>query len=204
MKRAEGDGYHSPLRRAQVAATRDQILDALGTLLERGEEPTYGTIATAAGVQERTVYRHFPSKEDLHGAFWRRVHQQRIGVVADAEDLPALLRLVGETFAGFSQNAALVRGILHSPQGREIRLGANDQRRRRFEKIAAKELPGHKAPERRRAAAAAQVLASALSWEYLLDYWGMGPDEATATVQQAITALFRGLGPATVRTKEER
>ncbi len=72
--------YRSPLREAQAAATRDRILDAVATLFERGDDPTYGAIAAVAAVQERTVYRHFPSKDDLYRAFWCRVHEQRIGV----------------------------------------------------------------------------------------------------------------------------
>jgi AcrR family transcriptional regulator len=194
MKRAEvTEGqYHSPLRKAQAAATRDQILDAVATVFERGEEPTYAVVAAAAGVQERTVYRYFPTKDELHRAFWRRVHEQRIGVGPEAVDLPSLLQTVADSFRGFAGHAALVRGMLHSAQGRAIRLSANDQRRRRFERVAAAELPQCGLPERRRVAAAAQVLCSAMAWEYLQDYWGMSADEAIATVQDAVTAMLRG------------
>ena len=62
--------YHSPLRAAQAAATTQRILEAVGAVLERGDEPTFAHVADAAGCQERTVYRHFPTKEDLAAAFW--------------------------------------------------------------------------------------------------------------------------------------
>jgi AcrR family transcriptional regulator len=175
-----------------VAATREKILDAVAALLERGVDPTYAAVAGAAEVQERTVYRHFPTREDLHREFWARVHRDRIGVGPAAADLPALLDMVGAAFAGFSANEGLVRAMLHSAEGRAIRLAANEERRRRFEKVAAAELPGRSAGERRQAAAAAQVLASAMAWEYLQDYWGMGPAQSSETIQNALAALFRG------------
>jgi AcrR family transcriptional regulator len=188
--------YHSPLRKAQSAATREQILDAVATVFERGEEPTYAAVAATAEVQERTVYRHFPTKEDLYQAFWRRVHERRIGVVGDdTRDLESLGRTVSESFTGFAANAPLVRAMLHSAQGRAIRLGANEERRARFERVADRELPGRDRKERRRVAAAAQVLCSAMAWEYLQDYWQMSTEESIATVQQALAALFAGPRP---------
>ena len=54
-------GYHSPLRGAQTAATRERILTAVGTLLDKGEEPTFALVASEAGCEPRTVYRHFPN-----------------------------------------------------------------------------------------------------------------------------------------------
>jgi AcrR family transcriptional regulator len=209
MKTPKSRGaYRSPLRAAQAVATRERILDALADVLERGQDPTYAAVAAAAGVQERTVYRYFPTRAELHRDFWRRVHEQRIGAVPDATDLRTLQELVAETFAGFTAHAALVRAMLHSAAGRDMRLAANDERRRRFERVAALELPLRGRAERRRAAAAAQVLCSAMAWEYLQDYWQMSPGEATATVQQALAALFDGLRarrpPAAQKAKAPR
>ena len=55
--------------------TRDRLLDA-GTRLfaERGYDAvTAAEIADAAGVTERTFFRHFPTKADLVLANWRRL-----------------------------------------------------------------------------------------------------------------------------------
>jgi hypothetical protein len=62
-----------------------------------------------------------------------------------------------------------------------------------FERVADAELAGLPARSRRRAAAAVQVLYSAMAWEYLTDYWDLATEEAIATVQTAISALFAGL-----------
>jgi len=194
--------YHSPLRHAQTEATRTRILDAVAKLIEQGGDPTFGAIAESAGVQERTVYRHFGTKEDLYRAFWDHVHQERIETSFTARDLSSLRELVATSFAGFDRNPALVKAMLHSDEGLEMRLSANAERREMFEAVVRRELSGRSPVVRRRAAAAAQVLYSAMAWEYLREYWDMDGDEATATVQQALTALMTALAaspPATRR-----
>lgn len=186
-------GYTSALRESQVALTRSRILGAVAALIEAGQEPTYAAIAERAEVQERTVYRHFPAREELHRAFWLWIHEQHFSAPEAATDLESLCAQVSQTFAGFSAHEALARAMLHSAEGRAIRLSANDERRERFARVLEAEVPQLGREQARRAAAAAQVLCSAMSWEYLHDYWGMDAREAGATVHQALAALFSGL-----------
>lgn len=56
----------------QKAETREQILQAVRRRLEAGDldDFTVAEIADDAGVAERTVFRHFPDREALLGAFW--------------------------------------------------------------------------------------------------------------------------------------
>ena len=192
-----GAPYVSPLRDAQAAATRQQILDAVATLIERGEEPTFASMAKEAGVQERTVYRHFPSKEELYEAFWWMVVDARLGRTGyDAADLPALVRDIDATFRAFDGNAKLVTEMLHSRYGLAMRLRTNDRRTAMFERVVRAEVPGADARTRRRAAAVAQLLYSGAAWEMLRNYWGMDAGEAVAAVSQALTAMFDGLRAA--------
>ncbi len=60
------------LRERQRAETREQILRAVNRQLETRslEDLSFAEVAAEAGVGERTVYRHFPTKEALLGAFW--------------------------------------------------------------------------------------------------------------------------------------
>src|SRR4029078_558338 len=70
---------HSP-RDRQRAETREQILSAVGRSLEHRplEDLSCAEIARDAGVGERTVYRHFPTKEALLGAFWAWLQSQAV------------------------------------------------------------------------------------------------------------------------------
>jgi glycosyltransferase involved in cell wall biosynthesis len=72
--------YVSSLRDKQKAETHDQILGAVGRKLEGGnlDELSFAEIAEEAGVGERTVYRHFPTREALMGAFWAWLQTQAV------------------------------------------------------------------------------------------------------------------------------
>lgn len=192
MKRAPA--YKSPLREAQAQATSQQILAAVAALIESGAEPTYAAIATQAGVQERTVYRHFPTKEELYEKFWWMVLDARLGHTGyEARTLEELMRDVEATFIGFERNAALVTEMLHSRHGLAIRLRTNDRRTAMFERVVRSELPDASAATRRRAAAVTQLMYSGMAWHTLRAYWGMDAREAVASVGQMLRAMFAGL-----------
>jgi AcrR family transcriptional regulator len=59
--------------RKDAAANRERVLDAATELVRRdGEKVPMATIAAHAGVGVGTVYRHFPTREDLLGALVHR------------------------------------------------------------------------------------------------------------------------------------
>jgi glycosyltransferase involved in cell wall biosynthesis len=68
------------LRDKQREETREQILRAVGRQLEAGrlDDLSFADIAKDAGVGERTVYRYFPTKEALLGAFWAWMQSQAV------------------------------------------------------------------------------------------------------------------------------
>lgn len=183
----------SRLREAQTAGTRQRILESVAVALERGEEPTFAAVAAETGCQERTVYRHFASKEVLAAAFWEWQYQvlgPRDRSAARVEDLQ---RLVARAFPAFDRRAELVRAMLHTRHGRDARLSENAARKAMTLRCVDHELPGVDPVTRRRAAAATQLLFSAAAWEVLRDYWAMNGEEAAATVQLAMAAMFDGL-----------
>jgi glycosyltransferase involved in cell wall biosynthesis len=79
------------LRDRQKAETREVILRAVGRQLEAGrlDDLSFADIAEEAGLGERTVYRHFPTKEALLGAFFAWLQAQ---AVAPPRPAPTRLR----------------------------------------------------------------------------------------------------------------
>ena len=189
--------YHSPLRASQAAATRERIVAACVTLMRQGIELTYALVAAGAGVQERTVYRHFPKKEDLEDALWNWILQHLTHADFAASDVEQLIAAMRESFTGFDADARLIQAMLHSPQGLDVRRRQQPARRAMFEACVDNAAPGLPAPVREQAAAAVQVLYSAVSWELLREFWDMDAAAAADTIELAIRSLLSGLPHAT-------
>jgi glycosyltransferase involved in cell wall biosynthesis len=78
-------------RDRQREETREQILKAVSRQLERGQmdDVSFAEVAKDAGVGERTVYRYFPTKEALLGAFWSWFQSQAVGMPNPDRPKPA-------------------------------------------------------------------------------------------------------------------
>lgn len=188
--------YRSALREEQAARTRERIEQAAANLLnstQNPEEITFKAVAQRAGVTEMTVYRHFPTREDLLRGLWRQLNANMgpgIGMPAGVEDL---LAQHGPLFAGFDQIAPAILASITTPQGREMRAALNDKRRRAFRGIVDEVAPSLSPAERTRAAAVLQLLHSAHAWMSLRDQWGMNGREAGAATRWAIDILLQHL-----------
>lgn len=188
-----GGAYHSPLRAAQAAATHERIVAASAALMRQGADLTYTAVADAAGAQERTVYRHFPAKQDLEAALWDWIveHLAHADLVArDEEQLVAAMR---NSFAGFDADAPLIKAMLRSPQGLAVRRRQQSARRAMLEACVDSAAPGASPLARQRAAAVLQVLYSAASWDLLRDFWEMDAADAADAIELGIRSLLSGL-----------
>ncbi|MFC1405655.1 MULTISPECIES: TetR/AcrR family transcriptional regulator [Streptacidiphilus] len=77
----------SRARRADATRNRDQLLAAAGrAFIASDTEPSMRAIAREAGVGIATLYRHFPTREDLVEAIYR---DQVSGLTAGARELLA-------------------------------------------------------------------------------------------------------------------
>ena len=187
------------LRQQQKSATQDLILEAIGRCMQdRGlEELSFADVAAEAGVGLRTVYRYFPTKDVMLDAFWTWLHAS-LGIDAFPETAKDLIALPARVFPMFDANEAVMRGMMSSRQGREVRLKVNDKRQAAIRKSVidgAGDLPEL---ELSRVCAACQLLYSATAWFTMKDYWGMSGIEAGKAAGEAIQALID-----TARTKRE-
>jgi AcrR family transcriptional regulator len=177
---------------ARAELVRGRILQGVADVLGRGEAWTFASVAKAAAVPERTIYRYFPTREALLGAIFDWSNQ-RIGfqgqLPTNAAELTALAR---RSFPGFDELAPVVRELLLAPEGRLARLRQKPLRQRTSLALAKREAPRLDAKDTRRLAAVLQLLTQAATWQALRDYWDMDGAEAAETAALAIDLLLTG------------
>jgi AcrR family transcriptional regulator len=184
--------YDSPVRRQQVAETRERILGGASALVH--ELPTwdwraltYRAVAERSGVSERTVYRHFATERELRDAVMRRLEEEA-GVSYEGlgvDDLAAVTALVFSARASFAASPMVVE---------DPTFVAEDQLRRDAlrEAVAAAAADWTDA-DRDKAAGLLDVLWNVPSFERLVTQWGLGPDDATDTIAWALDLVVAAI-----------
>jgi AcrR family transcriptional regulator len=190
MSQAEARRYDSPLRDEQTQRTRERVVDAVVAELADGEgELTVPAVARRARVSLRTVYRHFPTKQELVEAVARRF-QERFGApyFASPEELPhATERMV----RAFAEDEQLVRATLRIDpsllgEERSARLAALEQT---LGPLLADRTPA----ERRQIVGVVYAVHGLLMWRNLRTYVGLDDQEASAAVAWATETILAGL-----------
>ena len=179
------------IRDAHKELTRERILDAAIDLLNDDslDALTNADVAKAAGVTERTVYRHFASREDLLKAAWGQL-QKRIssgGFIQSAADLVAL---PPSLFAQFDTLPGAVHASAFSPAGLEMRKAVNEERKQAFLKAVREARPDLKGETLMRMTAICQIICSAWSWSIMREYWDMDAAQSGRAAQESLAALL--------------
>lgn len=176
-------------RAARTRRTRQQLFDAIAELVaERGvDELTYAEIAERAGVGERTVYRHFPSRDVLLEEFDRYAVQrmQLPDWPSNASDLPGFAMHV---FAGFDTQPAVIEAVLASEARRWELPGRRDRVRRLSDAADLQRLDD---PDAAAVGAVVGLLVSAAAWQRmrrLHELDGITAGRAVAFCLEAIDA----------------
>lgn len=187
--------YKSALRDEQARQTRDRILSAAIDLMQTEEDASMDAIAKAAGVERRTVFRHFATREALLGAAFQWLND-RLGVVVAPGDPAALAQAIREGFASMDSLEGAVRAGLHTRAGRDMRLANLPRRRAAFAASLAPITASLSPADTARIEALAHLLYSAAAWEVLKDYGGLTGAEAGETAAWALERLMSAAASA--------
>jgi AcrR family transcriptional regulator len=184
--------YHSPLRSRQKEQTRGLILNAVDAILRGApvSEVTIAAVARQADITERTIYRHFPTREDLLGAAWRRALRAFIrGQTQQVETLAQILELTRAAYENFDANEGVVRAIISAPEGLEVRKRPAEIRLEMLRKAYAGLLAGIPEEQVKTVVMATHVLSSASTWAHLRDYCGLDGIEGGKVAALAIELM---------------
>jgi AcrR family transcriptional regulator len=174
--------------------TRARILDAVGAEITRGalHELSMEAVARRARVSARTVYRYFPTKDDLLTAFWDWFLDQ-LGVGDDPVSADELPDFVDRLFEMFGRQEPLMRGFIASRAGAEARRASFPRRRRQIERSLESLTDKMDRADARLALAALHLCYSANSWLTMRDMWGLSSAEAGRAAAWAMRVLLSEL-----------
>src|ERR1700733_1861586 len=103
--------------RADAAGNRARIVAAARAAIARGGEVKLNAIARQAGVGQGTLYRHFPTREDLLAEVYREDVGELVAaapaLLADHEPITALARWL-DRVADYAQ---VKRGVFAAVEG---------------------------------------------------------------------------------------
>jgi AcrR family transcriptional regulator len=184
--------YESPLREEQAAATRERILRGMRELVLEGHTTnvTMADVAKRARVSERTVYRHYPAKEDLFQALfaWAVTDGQEYDP-GDPAGPGALVSAAEDMFPRFESNAEIVRAMNAGPEARALRAARAEQRRHAVRRAMAPVTEGLAPDSATRLHAIVHLLTSSDGFLFMQEFWGLDSAEAVKAVRWAVAAL---------------
>lgn len=184
------------LRDTYRAETHMRILDAALEEMRAAEleSLTMAGVARRAGVTERTVFRHFASRDVLIAAVWPRM-QARVRSRGFPTTAQALIDTPPHLFPEFDKEEGLVRASAFSAAGREVRQAANPERQKAVRACVRDAFPDIAEPQLTRLAAIVQLIDSAYAWAVMKEYWGLDGTEAGRAASEAIAVLLNRRDP---------
>ena len=174
--------------------TRKLILDAAVDLLERSpvNELTVRAAAQHANISERTVFRYFPSRDDLLDAVTGEI-RIRMAMPAPPETMAQLLAAPRALYEAFEKAAGLTKAALHSELYERMRESGAKERWRAVAKLIDALAPHMPAWERTIAAANIRYYLAASSWHYYRYYFGFSLDESIDCAEAAVRLAVESL-----------
>ncbi|MEC3917148.1 TetR/AcrR family transcriptional regulator [Nocardia sp. CDC160] len=197
MSEGKGEGKsESPRRRRNPEQTRRAIIEGLLSAVHEGEyDPTTRGIADRAGVSERSIFVHFPTRTALITAAVDQQSEEVEKLITDADPaLPLEQRIdavVRQSEAIFAlQREPRVLGLIES-----LRTPAVDERMRLTDKRIRDALGRAFAPElaRNEGEQLLDLIDATVGWPYrhhLMDRRGLSKRAASDAIRRALTAML--------------
>jgi AcrR family transcriptional regulator len=184
--------YQSPVRQAQAAETRDRIVAAGAELVHSlprwdWRDVTVRAVAERAGVNHRTVYRHFASERELHDAIIRRLEEEA-GEPLTELDLDGLPDVTARVFSYLSSFALRSR-----PSGNPTLVEVDERRRQALRAAVEPATADWSEADREMAAAVLDVLWTVNSYDRLTAVWNLDPDEASRAVAGVVRLIVEAI-----------
>lgn len=162
--------------------------------MEQGGPPelTARAIAAQAGLGERTVFRYFPSRDELLDAAAAEA-RLRMAPPDPPDSLEALLAYPAQLYGRFEATAALTRAALHSELFERMRDSQAAERWRRIGLLIDRLAPRRPAAERAVAAANIRFFLAATAWNYYRNNFGFSLEQTVLCAETAIRNTLVGL-----------
>lgn len=185
------------LAERRSALTEDAILDAALDILVRGSVSTLTvrSVAEAAGISERTVFRYFQTRDAFLDAI-AAAAQRRMDAPPAPASIEELASYPRRLYQRFEAEAALTRAALHSEIFDRIRRTAARGRWDAVLELIEAHAPQAPARERRIAAANIRYFLSATAWHYHRVYFGFDLEDTIACAEAVVHASLGRLGLA--------
>jgi AcrR family transcriptional regulator len=193
------------LRELQADAARGRILRAVAELLERdgGDGLTMPLVAETANVSLRTVYRYYPTREQLLEAAGRWIGGELL-----RQGYPRNLDDIADSFepacAEFDLHPGLVRALALSQVGREARSSRRSERLGAIRTALVNEVGDVPERELRRAEAVLAYLHNMLAYTTLREEHRLSGEEIGAALGWAIRTLVADLRTRQQHTRGSR
>lgn len=180
--------YRSRVRAERAEETRQRIIDAAVGLLEEHDpsELTIARLAELAGVTPPTVYRYFPTTDDVLDALLPVTMKLLFGeraVITEPEVV----------FPNCEKHGRLTRTIVNSATWDRVRSKTQPQRNEGYLDELAARAPDLPRDEVRIYGGPAMAFASPYMWKLMRDVWGLDADEAVQAAKWARGVLLDAL-----------
>jgi len=188
--------YQSTLRARHKEQTSQLILDSVAAIIRRADlaAVSIAEVARVADVTERTVYRHYETRDDLIRAFIKWHLDQSLGgpQIVLVQTIEELLAWFGRRCKTWEEDHRIVTETYLSPLGRDLRRPLYEYARDNNEKLIDREIPGLDGDIRRDLAAAIVTLMSTENFVFLRQNLGYSPEQIYRSAISAIRSMLQG------------